>query len=285
MPKQRTRARVVLLVTGILAVVFVGAVVRYRDELVAWYVFRRDFESIGKNEQGLPEYRHRQTGIVFVGLPGGTFMMGSPEGEADREKSEGPVHKVTLSPFLIAKYEVSQAKWKKVMGYNPSVFRGDTRAVEEVSWDDCQEFGKKTGLSLPTEALWEYACIAGSSGAYAGTGKLDYMGWYIKIGRSRPHPVGEKQPNDFGLHDMHGSVWEWCEDWYQEDFYRGSTGARDPLCESAGSTRGRVMRGGSYSSDARRCRSAKRFWEIPSHDALFVGFRPAWSSPPAEAFR
>ncbi len=133
-------------------------------------------------------------------------------------------------------------------------------------------------LSLPTEAQWEYACRAGTSGPFAGTGNLDDMGWYWENSGRRTHPVGEKQPNDFGLHDMHGSVWEWCEDWYQESLYRESTGARDPLCENSGSG-WRVIRGGSYSNDARYCRSAKRFWEIPSHDGLFLGFRAAWSSP------
>ncbi len=97
MPKQRKRTRVVLLVTGILAVVLVAAVVRYRDELVAWYAFWRDFEGLGKNEQGYPEYRHRQTGIVFVRLPGGTSEMGSPEDEQGRWPTEGPIHGVTLS--------------------------------------------------------------------------------------------------------------------------------------------------------------------------------------------
>ena len=112
MAKQRNRARVVLLVTGILAVILVAAVAW--DELVAWRTFRRDFESLGKNVQGYPEYKHRQTGIVFVGLPGGTFDMGSPENEEGRYNHEGPVHKVTLSPFLIAKSLISVTTFARV---------------------------------------------------------------------------------------------------------------------------------------------------------------------------
>ncbi len=193
---------------------------------------------------------------------------------------EGPVHEVTLSSFLIAKYEVSQAEWKKVMGKNPSHSKGDTLPVEWVSWEDCQGFCTKTGLSLPTEAQWEYACRAGTSGAYAGTGKLDDMGWYAKdpmaLSFLGAHPVGMKQPNDFGLHDMHGNVWEWCRDWYQEDFYQESTDARDPLCESSGSEY-RVIRGGRWGSNAEYCRSAFRGYP-PSVRHQDLGFRPAWSS-------
>ncbi len=273
MAKHRKRNRLVLLVTGILAVVVVGAVVGYRDELVAWYEFRQLFEGLGRNEQGRPEYRHRETGIVFVGLPGGTFEMGSPDNEDDRDDREGPVHKVRLSPFLIAKYEVSQAEWQKVMGTNPSQFKGDTLPVENVSWEDCQEFCTKAGLSLPTEAQWEYACRAGTAGPFAGTGKLDNTGWYSGNSGGKTHPVGEMQPNQFGLHDMHGNVWEWCLDWYSEDFYSSAEASGlDPLCESGSVNR--VFRGGSWFNDARLCRSAFRFFVHPSYRNLCNGFRP-----------
>ena len=91
----------------------------------------------------------------------------------------------------------------------------DALPVEQVAWDDCQEFCTKSGLSLPTEAQWEYACRAGTAGPFSGTANLDEMGWYRQNSGGTTHPVGEKQPNDFGLYDMHGNVWEWCEDWYQ----------------------------------------------------------------------
>ena len=204
--------------------------------------------------------------------------MGSPETEKGRWVEEGgPVHEVTLSPFLIAKYEVNQAEWKKVMGNNPSLFKGDALPVARVSWEDCQEFCKKWGLSLPTEAQWEYACRAGKAGPFAGTGKLDEMGWVIEKTSTgdTTHPVGEKLPNDFGLYDLHGNVGEVCEDWYQKDFYQESTGATDPLCENSASG-WRVYRGGNGSKHARSaCRGLIR----PTTAADNLGFRPAWSSP------
>ena len=125
-------------------------------------LFLIDFESLGKNEQGYPEYRHRQTGIVFVSLPGGTFLMGSPEDEVGRSNwgDEGPPHKVTLSPFMIAKNEVTQKQWTYVMGPPPEGFDspGDNNPAEQISWNDIQGFGAATGLGLPTEAQWECAC-------------------------------------------------------------------------------------------------------------------------------
>ncbi len=272
------KGRKVALVAGLaLVVLSVAMVWTYRKEIRSWYALWRDFESLGKNGQGYPEYQHRETGIVFVAVPGGTFDMGSPEGEANRRKSEGPVHEVTLSPFLIAKYEVSQAAWKRVMGASPSEFKGDARPVEQVSWDDCQEFCEKTRLSLPTEAQWEYACRAGTTGPYAGTGKLNDMGWHKGNSSGTTQPIGEKLPNDFGLYDMHGNVWEWCEDRYSGDFYSSAEASGlDPLCESGSVDR--VRRGGSWYYDARDCRSAYRYFFDPSLRAYGLGFRPCRSS-------
>ena len=165
------------------------------------------------------------------------------------------------------------------MGDNPSRSKSDALPVEQVSWEDCQEFCKKSELSLPTEAQWEYACRAGTSEPFAGTGKIEDMAWYKQNTHgTTTHPVGEKQPNDFGLHDMHGNVFEWCEDWYQADFYQESIGARDPRCENSGSD-SRVVRGGSWYHSAWVCRSAFRFVFPPSRRDLVVGFRAAWSSP------
>ncbi len=256
--------------------------VSYRSELVAWYAFHRTFEGLGNNEQGRPEYKHRQTGIVFVGLSRATFEMGSPDDEVDRTRFpktrfEGPVHKVTLSPFLVAKYAVSQAEWKRVMGKNPSKFKGDALPVEGVSWEDCQEFCTKSGLSLPTEAQWEHACRAGKAGPFAGTGKIDDMGWHFQNSGGTTHPVGEKQANDFGLYDMHGNVMEWCEDWYRKDFYQESAGARDPSSENSRSGY-RVARGGSWHGADRYCRSAFRRYFQPTFRDLSLGFRVVWRS-------
>ncbi len=237
--------------------------------------FRYLFEPLGKNVQGYPEYRHRQSGIVFVRLPGGTFRMGSPETEEGREADEGPVHEVTLSPFLIAKYEVTQAAWKRVMGSNPSGFKGDDLPVERVSWDDCQEFCRKTGLKLPSEAQWEYACRAGVDGPFSGTGRLADIAWYDKNSGETTHPVGKKTANGFGLHDLHGNVWEWCEDVYDEEFYaRAAASRKDPVCRSGSGLR--VPRGGSWYDSARYCRSALRGWNEPADRYLNLGFRPAF---------
>ncbi len=279
MPKQRKRTRLVLLVTGVLAVVVVAAVVRYRDELVARYVLRRDFERLSLNAQGRPEYRHRETGIVFVALPGGSFQMGSPESEAGHLEREGPVHEVRLSPFLIAKYEITQSQWEKVMRNRPSKSRGDDLPVESVSWEECNDFCERTGLALPTEAQWEYACRAGSETAYYSgdsEGDLKRVGWYR--GGRKSHAVGEKPANDFGLHDMHGNVEEWCLDSLESDFYsKPEAMENDPLCASGSEFR--VTRGGSGNGSAVSCRSAFRadFRQAVGNSGL--GFRPTWSSP------
>ena len=150
--------------------------------------------------------------------------------------------------------------------------------MELVSWEDCKQFCEKSGFLLPTEAQWEYACRAGTSGPFAGTGKLDDMGWSKENSGKAPHPVGEKQPNDFGLHDVHGNVYEWCEDMYDRHFYSTPDASKkDPVCRSG--TKGRVMRGGSWLKDAVYLRSARRRWIDFPYSGIFTGFRPAWSSP------
>ena len=214
--KRRRKGRKAVLLTGTTLLILLGMTAWFSwDHIRFWWLF----EPLGSNEQVYPEYRHRETGIVMVRVPGGTFMMGSPEDEAESRNDEHPEHQVTMSSFLIGKYEVSQAEWDKVMGSNPAQLKGDNRPVETVSWEDCQEFCLKLGLSLPTEAQWEYACRAGSGGPFAGTGRLDDMGWWTENSGRRLHAVGEKEPNDFGLYDMQGNVWEWCEDVYDEGFY------------------------------------------------------------------
>ncbi len=247
--------------------------------------FYRLFAPLGRNAQGFLEYRHRQTGIVFVSLPGGTFWMGAqsedPRGQnydRDAGPDEGPVREVTVSGLLIGKYEVTQGQWKAVMGSNPSSHKGDDRPVEQVSWDDILRFAAKTGLRLPTEAEWEYACRAGAPAPDAGTGKIDEMGWYegnTQVGgpgNTQTHAVGMKAPNGFGLHDMHGNVWEWCEDLYDADFYgRPEASDPDPVC-LAGTNR--VTRGGSVLHGPEICRSAHRFEGKPGSRYINVGFRP-----------
>ena len=236
-------------------------------------------------------------------LPGDEFEMGSPEDEPNRRADrEGPVHTVTVGSFLIAKREVMKAEYAAVMaGHaslspNPSHFTGDVqRPVEQVSWNDLHAadgFLARTGLELPTEARWEYACRGGTSTAFSWgdecnvddcspcTPAVDFM-WYCNAGEVT-HPVGEKRADPFGLHDMHGNVWELCEDWYQADYYQelvdGGQPVIDPLCENPRSGR-RVGRGGGWNGDAGVCRSGFRTWIFPGFRGISLGFRPSMPLP------
>lgn len=223
------------------------------------------FAAIGPNPQGYEEYRHEQTGMVFVLIPAGTFSMGSNDGKDD----EKPVYEVALDSFLIAKYEVTQEQWQKIMGNNPAKFKGGNNPVEQISWDDCREFCWKTGLRLPTEAEWEYAARAGTTTKYYWGNEPDgnYM-WYGEKWESGHQPVGQKQPNGFGLYDMSGNVWEWCADWYGA-YNRGSQ--NNPT--GPGSGQARVVRGGSWNVNAFNTRSANRFRYYPSYRNVRIGFR------------
>lgn len=207
--------------------------------------------------------------MEMVWCPPGTFTMGSPEKERGREKDE-TLHRVTLTKgFWIAKTEVTQKQWKSVMGNNPAMHKGEPDCpVENVSWMDCMEFCQKTGLELPTEAEWEYACRAGSPEPYAGTGKLNEMGWYYC---RDTHPVGKKRANTWGVHDMHGNVQEWCADWYG-DYPSGSV--ETPMGADSGQYR--VCRGGHVKNMSKECRSANRNCYSAETQDPFVGFRPVF---------
>ena len=242
-----------------------------REELEAWYRFRQEFQRLSDNPQGYPEYLHVKTGIVFVRLPGGTFTMGSPEGEVGARKHERPLHQVTLGSFLIARYEVSRTEWARVM--QRTLVRGDQRPMNNINWYQCQEFCKRTGLRLPTEAQWEYACRASTTGPYAGSGRLREMGWYWENSGYAPHPVDSLLPNQSGLFQMHGNLSEWCRDTYDGRFYsKPAATGKDPVC-TAGSEN-RVVRGGGWRSPAVSCRSANRQRHDPSRGSTDLGFRP-----------
>jgi formylglycine-generating enzyme required for sulfatase activity len=187
--------------------------------------------------------------LEMVLIPAGSFRMGSADGDED----EAPAHKVTINrPFYLGKYEVTQAQWEAVMGSNPSGFKGETNPVENVSWDDVQEFIKRlnekegtTGYRLPTEAEWEYAARAGTDTHYFfgnDEGELSKYAWYEDNSGEETHPAGQMQPNPWGLYDIYGNAWEWVEDWYEEGYYAESPGT-DPKGQSSGSYR--VLRGGS----------------------------------------
>jgi formylglycine-generating enzyme required for sulfatase activity len=214
--------------------------------------------------------------IQMVSVPGGTFLMGSPLSETGRDQDEGPQTEATVQNLSIDKYEVTQAQYRAVMGSNPSSFKGDDLPVDSVSWNDAVEFCKKlsqtTGRAyrLPTEAEWEYAARAKTTGPFAGD--ADPMTWYDANSGNRTHPVGQKAPNAFGLYDMNGNVWEWCQSKYEPYPYRADDGREDLQ-----STDVRVMRGGSWRSPQKGCRSAYRR-RVPPDDRT-IGFRIVLAAP------
>ena len=212
--------------------------------------------------------------MEFVWIPAGEFRMGSTSSRGD--DNERPRTRVRISRgFFLGKYEVTQELWQAVMGTNPSRFSDCDRCpVERVSWDDAQAFverlnARSTGTSyrLPTEAEWEYAARAGRRGNDYPE-DLDSIAWHEGNSGDRTHPVGQKAPNAWGLHDMLGNVREWVEDWYGE--YPGGA-VTDPEGPSTGSAR--VARGGSWSGRARSCRAAGRFYASPGARHLSIGLR------------
>ena len=216
-------------------------------------------------------------GVSFVmkRVAGGTFQMGSDDSEADDD--EKPVHSVTVSTFYMGETEVTQALWKAVMGNNPSNWKGDNLPVEQVSWNDCQEFIRKlnslTGRSfrLPTEAEWEYAARGGSRSngtKYAGSSSIGSVAWYTDNSAGKTHAVKGKSPNELGLYDMSGNVWEWCSDWFS---YYSSSPSSNPKGSSSGSYR--VLRGGCWINDARHCRLSCRNYYDPDCRIDDHGFR------------
>ena len=245
--------------------------------------------------------------LELIEIPGGTFWMGSPDGEG--YDSEHPRHQVTVAPFLIGKYPVTQAQWQAVMGNNPSNFKGADRPVEQVSWNDCQAFVKKLNAThprplprgeqrgiplhegdgvgsplsggagggllfrLPTEAEWEYACRAGSQTAYSfgdDPAQLGTYAWFSENSGSETHPVGQKSLNAWGLCDMHGNVLEWCQDWFAETYYANSP-QENPQGPSSGQYR--LLRGGSWNRNATNCRSAYRGNGLPDSRSYLIGVR------------
>ena len=247
-------------------------------------------------------------GMEFVLVPAGEFDMGTPSPSCPKDdpftekneyqdcrssvsSDELPQHGVTISEaFYLGKYEVTQAQWYEVMGTNPSEFKsekvgGDSRnhPVENVSWNDVQSFIRKlnekegtTVYRLPTEAEWEYAARAGQSYEYSGSSDVGSVAWYDGNSGNKTHRVGQKRANAWGLYDMSGNVWEWVQDWYDDDYYASSP-STDPRGPSSGSYR--VYRGGSWRYDAWFVRVAFRFNLFPGFRYYSLGFRLVRSSP------
>lgn len=224
--------------------------------------------------------------MEFVLIPAGSFTMGTDPGF--ESGNQMPQHTVTISkPFYMGKYEVTQAQWQEVMGDNPAHFKGPNNPVENVSWEDVQEFirflNAKEGCNcyrLPTEAEWEYATRAGTSSVYSfgdNKNELAEHAWFNDNAGGKTHPVGEKRPNRWGLHDVHGNVFEWVQDWNGENYYSNKS-VTDPKGPSTGSHR--VIRGGGWALAAEGCRSDSRGFGVPGSEgrSILVGFRLAQSA-------
>ncbi len=226
----------------------------------------------------------------LIWIPPGTFTLGSPATESDRFDWEGPQTRVYLSKgFYMGKYEVTQREYQDVIGSNPSYFQGDlSLPVEQVSWNDAVAYcngltaneanaGKLPAgyvYRLPTEAEWEYACRAGTTTRFSygddpGYGELGRYAWFTVNSGGRTHVVGGLLANPWGLHDMHGNVWEWCQDWWSGNYPGGAL--TDPAGAASGSLR--VLRGGYWVNDGRYCRSAFRDYVTPDYRINFIGFR------------
>jgi formylglycine-generating enzyme required for sulfatase activity len=226
--------------------------------------------------------------LEMIAIPGGTFWMGSPANEAERGDNESPQHQVTVPSFFMGKYPLTQAQYQAIMGKNPAYFKGNNRPVENVSWDDavrfCQKLSQRTGKNyrLPSEAEWEYACRAGtktpfSFGDNITTDLVNYDGTYPYKSapkgkyREQTTDVGTFPPNAFGLYDMHGNVWEWCEDDWHENYIDAPTDGSAWNSQSGSNTK--LLRGGSWNSLARRCRSAFRYGDSRDFRGNYYGFR------------
>ena len=267
-PEQPRRKWLPWVVGAAVAVVAFVAVMLLRSEPTS------TLEPV-RPQSNLPE-------IEMVYVEGGTFTMGATsEQGSDAENDEKPAHNVTLSGYYIGKYEVTQELWKAVMGSNPSNFKGDNLPVENVSWDDVQEFLRKlnamTGkrYRLPAEAEWEFAARGGKSNLgykYSGSDNIGNVAWFDGNSDSRTHAVGTKSPNELGIYDMSGNVWEWCQDWYGGSYY-GSSPRTDPKGPNSGSNR--VFRGGGWSGDAGYCRVSNRDCFTPGGRYIFLGIRLA----------
>jgi len=243
----------------------------------------------GGQESAKPREIETKSGVIMIELPGGSFTMGNPKGAVD----ETP-HQVSVSPFCVDKYKVSQEEYEKVMHENPARWKGKKNPVEQVRWSDavryCNARSRLEGLKpcydlktwecdfaangyrLPTEAEWEYAARAGTKTKYffgQKSTKLKHYAWFKRNARHRARPLGQKLPNPWGLHDVYGDVWEWCHDIYGRDYYQASP-QKDPRGPEKGDSR--VLRGGSWNSSEKKCCSTFRYSEDPGYTDPCFGY-------------
>jgi formylglycine-generating enzyme required for sulfatase activity len=252
------------------------------------------FEVVTVNQQGKIVEKQTQSASYFVeylangetlemvAIPGGTFLMGSPESEKGRSDYESPQHTVTIAPFHMGKFAVTQAQYQAVMGNNPSKFKGDNRPVEQVSWDEaiafCQKLSERTEKlhRLPSEAEWEYACRAGTTTPFHFGETITAA--LVSFDRGRTVEVGSFPPNGFGLYDMHGNVLEWCADRWHENYRGASIDGSAWIDKNTEILDSRILRGGSYSYQPRGCRSASRSRFSAGPGFYLNGFRVVCSA-------
>ena len=245
-------------------------------------LLRLETFSCGGQTHEVAIYSHAKTGLEFVLVPGRAFLMGSPAREVGRppDTDNETQHTVTLTrPFLIARTECTQAAYQRVMGTNPSYFRGAKLPVEQVSWEDSKAFCDSVGLELPSEAQWEWACRAGTTTPWSigdDKAELASAAWHAANSGNQTHPAAQRAANAFGLYDVHGNVSEWCSDWYV-DHPTGSV--TDPTRLQA--TGYRVERGGSFRNGPAHVRSANRAPTKPGFRWFSLGFRPARTVAPS----
>jgi len=217
--------------------------------------------------------------MTFIRIPAGSFMMGDDSGSA----YEKPAHRVRLTKaFYMGTHEVTQQQWKAVMGRNPCYFKNWKDPVYDISWNDCQDFVVKLNenfadagqqFGLPTEAQWEYACRAGSTTRYSfgdDEASLSEHAWFAGNSAPDTHPVGQRKPNAWGLYDVHGNVYEWCQDWYHDSYYKDSP-RDDPTGPVSGF--GRTIRGGCWACRSEDCRSTWRESAGPDSRGPHIGLR------------
>lgn len=240
------------------------------------YLHKETF-SCGGQRHTVEIYRHEKTGLEFVLVPGGSFEMGSNSGEDGRYGDEAPVHRVTVRPFLLCRTQCTQEAWDRVGGFDDREWRGIDLPIESVNWENVTDWCRKAELRLPSEAEWEYACRAGTTTRFCfgdSISDLRNYAWYKENSDGRTHPVDKKKPNAFGLYDMHGNVWELCEDVWHDNY---NSAPMDGSAWTSGSSSFRTKRGGCWSSDHRFCRSAIRDRCNPDNRWYNLGFRPACS--------